>query len=73
MGTSFDTRRRLAAMYHINALVKEFRSDGQPAISVDTKKKENVGDFKNAGRTLRPKGEPEPVQVHGPQGPQHQV
>jgi DDE family transposase len=31
---------------------------------VDTKKKELVGDFKNAGRTLRPKGEPEPVRVH---------
>jgi Rhodopirellula transposase DDE domain len=43
---------------------KEFRRDGQPAISVDTKKKENVGDFKNAGRTLRRKGEPEPVRVH---------
>src|SRR4051812_40161694 len=34
------------------------------AISVDTKKKELVGDFKNAGRELRPKGEPEPVRVH---------
>jgi len=37
---------------------------GQPAISVDTKKKELVGDFKNAGRELRPKGQPEPVRVH---------
>jgi len=37
---------------------------GQPAISVDTKKKELVGDFKNAGRELRPKGRPEPVRVH---------
>ena len=37
---------------------------GEPAISVDTKKKELVGDFKNAGRELRPKGEPEPVRVH---------
>jgi hypothetical protein len=55
---------RNAQFEHINALVKEFRSDGQPAISVDTKKKENVGDFKNAGRTLRRKGEPEPVRVH---------
>jgi hypothetical protein len=55
---------RNAQFEHINALVKEFRSDGQPAISVDTKKKENVGHFKNAGRTLRPKGEPEPVRVH---------
>jgi len=55
---------RNAQFEHINALVKEFRGDGQPAISVDTKKKENVGDFKNAGCTLRPKGEPEPVRVH---------
>ena len=37
---------------------------GQPAISVDTKKKELVGDFKNPGRELRPKGRPEPVRVH---------
>ena len=36
----------------------------QPAIPVDTKKKELVGDFKNAGRELRPKGQPEPVRVH---------
>ena len=37
---------------------------GQPAISVDTKKKELVGDFKNAGRELRPKGQPESERVH---------
>ena len=37
---------------------------GQPVISVDTKKKELVGDFKNAGREWRPKGEPELVRVH---------
>ncbi len=36
----------------------------QPAISVDTKKKELVGDFKNAGREWRPRGNPEPVRVH---------
>ncbi len=35
-----------------------------PTISVDTKKKELVGDFKNAGCELRPKGQPEPVRVH---------
>jgi hypothetical protein len=55
---------RNAQFEHINALVKEFQSEGQPAISVDTKKKELVGDFKNNGRTLRPKGDPEPVRVH---------
>lgn len=36
----------------------------ETAILVDTKKKELVGDFKNAGRELRPKGEPEPMRVH---------
>ena len=36
----------------------------EPAISVDTKKKELVGDFKNAGREWCPKGEPEEVRVH---------
>lgn len=55
---------RNAQFENINALIKKFQADGQPAISVDTKKKENVGDFRNAGRTLRPKGEPEPVRVH---------
>jgi hypothetical protein len=55
---------RNAQFEHINALVKEFQAQGQPAISVDTKKKELVGDFKNNGRTLRPKGDPEPVRVH---------
>jgi hypothetical protein len=55
---------RNAQFEHINTLVKEFQAEGQPAISVDTKKKELVGDFKNNGRTLRPKGDPEPVRVH---------
>lgn len=44
--------------------VKEFQSTGQPVISVDTKKKERVGDFKNGGRELRPKGDPEKVRVY---------
>ena len=41
-----------------------FHQTGQPAISVDTKKKEQVGDYKNGGREWRPKGQPEPVQMH---------
>jgi hypothetical protein len=49
---------------HINAKIGQFRDGNQPAISVDTKKKELVGDFKNGGRELRPKGDPEPVRVH---------
>ena len=55
---------RDAQFQHINAKVQEFQAAGQPAISVDTKKKELVGDFKNGGRELRPKRQPEPVQVH---------
>ena len=55
---------RNAQFEHINTEVKAFQAAGEPAISVDTKKKELVGDFKNAGRELRPKGQPEPVRVH---------
>jgi hypothetical protein len=55
---------RNAQFEHINAEVLAFQAAGEPAISVDTKKKELVGDFKNGGRELRPKGQPEPVRVH---------
>ena len=48
----------------INETVSEALQAGQPVISVDTKKKELVGDFKNGGRELRPKGSPIPVRVH---------
>ena len=49
---------------YINQQVTAFQRQGQPAISVDTKKKELVGDFKNSGREWRPRGEPEEVRVH---------
>jgi transposase len=55
---------RDAQFTHINTKVTQALADGEPAISVDTKKKELVGDFKNAGREWRPKGSPEPVRVH---------
>lgn len=55
---------RDAQFDYINTKVAEALAAGEPAISVDTKKKELVGDFKNAGRELRPKGQPEPVRVH---------
>ena len=55
---------RNAQFEHINAKATEFLQSGQPAISVDTKKKEQVGDYKNGGREWRPKGQPESVQVH---------
>jgi hypothetical protein len=53
----------------INKRVKAFQRRGQPVISVDTKKKELIGDFKNGGREWRPKGEPEEVRVHDFQDP----
>jgi hypothetical protein len=52
---------RDAQFSHINATVAATLDRGEPAISVDTKKKELIGDFKNPGREWRPKGEP--VQV----------
>ena len=55
---------RDAQFRYIAATVKRARRRGQPAISVDTKKKELVGDFKNGGRTWRQKGEPDRVRVH---------
>lgn len=55
---------RDAQFEHINQKIKQFQAAGHAAISVDTKKKELIGDFKNGGRELRPKGDPEPVRVH---------
>lgn len=49
---------------YINASVTAFQARHQPAISVDTKKKEIVGRFRNGGREWRPKGAPEKVRVH---------
>jgi hypothetical protein len=55
---------RDAQFSYINDRAKEALAARQPAISVDTKKKELVGDFKNAGREYRPRGQPETVRVH---------
>jgi hypothetical protein len=55
---------RNAQFEYINAKATEFLKGGQPAISVDTKKKEQIGEYKNGGREWRPKGQPETVQVH---------
>lgn len=49
---------------HLAKRVKSFQADGQPAISVDTKKKELVGNFSNNGRELQPKGKPVETNVH---------
>jgi hypothetical protein len=55
---------RDAQFGHINDQVQGFQASGDPVISVDTKKKELVGDFKNGGREWRPQGQPEEVRVH---------
>lgn len=55
---------RDAQFRYIAAAVRRFQRRRQPTISVDTKKKELVGDFKNAGRTWRPTGMPDQVRVH---------
>jgi transposase len=55
---------RDAQFRYINRQDASFRASGDPVVSVDTKKKELVGAFKNAGRTWRPKGKPYEVHVH---------
>ncbi len=55
---------RDAQFRYINTVAKRAVDQHEPVISVDTKKKELVGDFKNAGREWRPKGQPELVRVH---------
>jgi hypothetical protein len=55
---------RNAQFEYINAQARSFRRAGEPAISVDTKKKELVGDFTNRGQEWRPAGDPVPVRVH---------
>ena len=55
---------RDAQFKYIHGRVEEFQRQGQPVVSVDTKKKELVGDFKNGGREWRPKGNPEQVRVY---------
>ena len=59
-----DHPDRDAQFQTINAAVRQFHAERQPVISVDTKKKELVGNFKNAGREWHPKGKPPEVNVH---------
>jgi hypothetical protein len=61
-GTAHPDRN--AQFEYINARVKDFQQRGQPVVSVDTKKKELVGDFANSGREYQPQGAPERVRVH---------
>ena len=55
---------RNAQFEHINAKVVAAQAVGEPVISVDTKKKELVGNYKNGGTDYRPKGDPQRVKVH---------
>ena len=61
-GSSHEDRN--AQFEYLNRKCTEFQERHQPVISVDTKKKELVGDFKNAGREWQPKGQPEEVRGH---------
>lgn len=61
-GTNHPDRN--AQFEHLNQAVERQLALGEPVISVDTKKKELVGPFKNGGRELRPQGRPEQVRVH---------
>jgi hypothetical protein len=61
-GSSHQDRN--AQFEHLNQKCRDFQDRGQPVISVDAKKKELVGDYKNAGREWQPKGEPEEVRSH---------
>jgi transposase len=55
---------RDAQFMHIARTVAEYQAAGEPVISVDTKKKELIGDFKNAGQEWQPRGRPKHVRVH---------
>ena len=59
-----DHPDRDAQFQHIAQKVEEMQRHGEPVISVDTKKKELVGDFSNAGREWQVAGQPVPVRVH---------
>ncbi len=61
-GSSHPDRDKQFA--YINDKVVDFQARGQPVVSVDTKKKELIGDFKNQGQEWQPKGHPEQVRVH---------
>ena len=61
-GSSHEDRN--AQFEHISRRVLAFQKQGEPVVSIDTKKKELVGEFKNAGQEWEPQGKPMEVQVH---------
>src|SRR4029077_19521498 len=58
-----DHPDRDAQFEHINGQVRLFQQDGQPVVSVDAKKKELIGNYRNPGRVWRPRGQPEEVRA----------
>ena len=60
---------RNAQFEYINTQVRRLQKRGQPVVSVDTKKKELIGDFKNSGQEWQPQGQAEEVRVHDFQDP----
>jgi len=59
-----EHKDRDAQFHHINEKVSNFQKRNAPVISVDAKKKENIGNYANKGREYRPKGNPERVKVY---------
>ena len=59
-----DPKQRDAQFRHINDTVKKYLDAGKPVISIDCKKKENIGNFKNAGAEFRPIGKPVETNDH---------
>jgi hypothetical protein len=59
-----DHPDRDAQFQHLASQVRSFQERGQPTVSVDAKKKETVGDFKNGGQEWQPQGQPEIVRRH---------
>jgi transposase len=63
-GSSYSYEDRDEQFRHINTMVLEFQSQGQPVVSVDTKKKELIGNYKNNGREFQRKGAPVATNTH---------
>lgn len=63
-GSSYSYEDRDEQFRHINTMVLEFQSQGQPVVSVDTKKKELIGNYKNNGREFQRKGAPVETNTH---------
>ena len=59
-----DHPDRDAQFHRINELVKSYQADAQPVVSVDTKKKEKIGNFSNGGNEWQPQGHPEQTRMH---------